>query len=122
MTRSESAQSDEWLAEVPREFEILIWHHDAFTLPPGASPLYSSAYCPDQAFVLGNTLALQCHVQLTAPMVGVWADLYAQEITEPDATIQSKWEMTEQLDTRIEAAQQIADMLYTRWLQSVIQA
>ena len=69
VTRNESAESDGWLKEVPPEFEILIWHHDAFTLPPGATPLYSSAYCPDQAFVLGNTLATVAHIEVTAPLL-----------------------------------------------------
>ena len=69
---------------------------------------------------MDNILALQCHVEMTAPMVSEWASLYEDELREPSASIQSAEQMTADLEARITALQQVADQLYRRWLRPVI--
>jgi hypothetical protein len=54
-------------------------------------------------------------------MVGEWASLYRDELVNVAATVQSAEEMTANLDTRIAAAQQIADRLYLRWLRPLLE-
>ena len=76
--------------------------------------------CAHQAFAMGNTLALQCHVEMTAPMVSEWAALYQDELQEVTSTVQSAAQMTTALTARISAAQQVADRLYQRWLEPVL--
>jgi len=105
-----------WLGELPDEFTVFHWHGEMFSVPDGAELILGSTHCPHQAFVSGNTLALQCHVEMMAPMVPEWSALYAHEISSPGVTVQSAQEMTRDLDARIAAAQAVADVLYRRWL------
>ena len=69
---------------------------------------------------MGNTLALQCHAEMTAPMVHEWAGLYQDELQVVTASVQSAAQMTKGLTERISAARQVADRLYERWLQPVL--
>jgi hypothetical protein len=49
-------------------------------------------------------------------MVAEWAEIYRDQISRPCENIQSQKQMTENLDTRIARAQQVADALYRQWL------
>ncbi len=50
--------------------DVLQWHEDAFTLPPGAQPLASSADCPQQMFRVGtHYLGIQFHPEWNAAQV-----------------------------------------------------
>lgn len=118
--RIDSATAQDWLGDTPKETELFHWHGETFSIPPGATCILASAHCAHQAFVTGNTLALQCHVEMLAPMVGEWAGLYRHELQTPGPAIQDATQMTTDLDIRIRGAQQVADMLYTRWLQPLL--
>jgi GMP synthase-like glutamine amidotransferase len=121
VTRNESAESGAWLKKVPLEFEILIWHHDAFTLPPGAMPLYSSTYCPDQAFVLGNTLATVAHIEVTAPLLQKWLDIYGYDIEPISASVQPIEDIRQSLGARVQHMHAtLTDHLYEHWLARVM--
>ena len=76
-----------WLAELPACFEVFHWHGETFDLPEGATPLLRSAWCENQAFTFGSLLALQCHVEMTAPMVREWADLYREALSTPSTSV-----------------------------------
>jgi GMP synthase-like glutamine amidotransferase len=47
------------------------WHHDTFTLPPGARELARTAACP-HAFALGRSVGLQFHPEVTPAIVEGW--------------------------------------------------
>jgi GMP synthase-like glutamine amidotransferase len=115
-----TAAAADWLREVPAEPILFHWHGETFSIPAGSELLLENDHCAHQAFAMGNTLALQCHVEMTAPMVSEWAALYQDELQEVTATVQSAAQMTTQLSARISAAQQVADRLYQRWLQPVL--
>ena len=51
--------------------DVLQWHDDAFTLPPGAESLASSAACPHQMFRAGSRLGMQFHPEWNAALVDV---------------------------------------------------
>jgi GMP synthase-like glutamine amidotransferase len=60
------------------------WHHDTFTLPPGARELARSAAYP-HAFRLGRSVGLQFHPEVTPAIVEGWvsdglATLAAQKV------------------------------------------
>jgi len=49
------------------------WHHDRWDAPPGAQTLATTAV-GDQAFVVGRSLAVQFHPELTPDMLRGWLD------------------------------------------------
>jgi GMP synthase-like glutamine amidotransferase len=79
--RVEVADNDiarSWFGGI-QNFEAFHWHGETFTLPLGAVHLLSSAYCANQAYSIGNHLALQCHVEMTAEMIAAWCAVGADE-------------------------------------------
>jgi GMP synthase-like glutamine amidotransferase len=120
VVRATNQVADTWLGGVPDEFEILIWHHDAFTLPKGAAPLFSSSFCPDQAFVLGNTLATVAHIEVTAPTLREWLDVYGDDVQPASASVQRVDQILHRLEERVQHMHAIVtDRLYARWLERV---
>jgi GMP synthase-like glutamine amidotransferase len=56
------------------------WHFDSFTPPPGATAIADSAV-GSQAFILGRTIGLQFHPEVTAEIVGTWAAESPEQLT-----------------------------------------
>ncbi len=78
---TEAARSDRLWADVPSSCMAFHWHGDTFALPPGAVALASSALTPCQAFRSGaNAYGLQCHLEVTAPMINDWLAAWADEL------------------------------------------
>jgi len=120
--RTQDSRVQDWLRGLPESFEAFHWHGETFSIPTGATTILSSAECPHQGFVIGNTLALQCHVEMTADMVRDWAQVNDGELAQPSATIQTAVQMTERLPERIQQLHQYAESLYTRWLRPILSA
>jgi GMP synthase-like glutamine amidotransferase len=49
----------------------LVWHHDTFTVPPGATLLADSPAAP-QAYTIGRSLGVQFHPEATPEIVEDW--------------------------------------------------
>ena len=109
-----------WLGELPSRMELFHWHGETFSVPDHAECVLASDHCARQAFVAGNTLALQCHVEMTSPMVREWASLYRRELDDPSPAVQSSETLVENLDERIATLQGIAERLYRRWLTPLL--
>jgi GMP synthase-like glutamine amidotransferase len=120
--KSNTPAAADWLAGLPQESTLFHWHGETFTIPQGAEVILENDNCAHQGFTVGNTLALQCHVEMTASMVGEWASLYRDELVTDASTVQSEEEMTTNLNARIAAAQLVADGLYLRWLRPLLDA
>ena len=105
---------------MPDETTLFHWHGETFTIPEGAESILENDNCAHQAFAIGNTLALQCHIEMTAPMVSEWAALYEDELKDNTPTVQSAEQMTANVQDRVIAAQQVADIVYQRWLEPVL--
>jgi GMP synthase-like glutamine amidotransferase len=117
--RVDGPVADTWLDGLPREFEVFHWHGETFSLPPGATRILSSRDCANQAFVLGNTLAFQCHVEMTAELVREWVRVGAEEVSNVCVTVQAPAIMTADLEVRVPRLQKIADIFYDRWVQGL---
>lgn len=115
-----SPAADDWLAGIDSENTVFHWHGETFSIPEGATTILKSRHCPQQGFVLGNTLALQCHIEMTADMVREWSRLYQHELSQVSETVQGASQLQEDLDSRIQALQVIADVLYRRWLRPLL--
>lgn len=119
VTASEGQAADHWLGALGPRFEVFHWHGETFTIPAGATHILASDACQNQAFVIGNTLALQCHVEMTAGMVRRWMDTGAGEICAGGSSIQNPEQLVGQLEQRIERLHHVADILYSRWLEGL---
>lgn len=119
VTRVENTMAQNWLGDLPPEFEVFHWHGETFSIPPGATRILASRDCANQAFVTGKTLAFQCHIEMTSDLVREWARVGADELTPASATVQSADEMARDLDGRIARLQGLADKFYDRWIQEL---
>lgn len=118
--RVDHPQADAWLDGLPREFEVFHWHGETFSIPPGATRILASRDCANQAFVLGKTLAFQCHIEMDSTMVRDWAEIGGDEIAQHrSATVQDADAMTTNLDVRVDRLQRIADYFYDRWIEGL---
>jgi GMP synthase-like glutamine amidotransferase len=110
-----------WFGDAPRNFSAFHWHGETFSIPTGATRVLESAYCPNQAFVLGKHLGMQCHVEMTADMVRSWCGVGADEIAgNPGPSVQSAALMLEGLEQRIADLNAVAAQLYSRWAAGLI--
>jgi GMP synthase-like glutamine amidotransferase len=116
----DNPQSGDWLGSLPPRFDAFHWHGETFTLPPGATNILHSDKCAHQAFVINNTLAMQCHIEMTEEMVRQWAGFYSHELVQDVPSIQSALDMESELAQRIERLQVIAEKVYQRWLQPLV--
>ena len=116
VTGYDNALSIDWLMDLPEQFEVFHWHGETFSLPDGAVPLLQSAACKNQSFILGSSLAFQCHVEMKNNMVQEWFDVYADDVPEPSTTVQSREQMLDKLEERIQASKLVADVFYEKWV------
>jgi GMP synthase-like glutamine amidotransferase len=64
------ADADPLFASLPSQFEVMHWHGDTFSTPPGAILGYSSRACRNQAFRKDRVIGLQCHLEFTPDSLG----------------------------------------------------
>ncbi len=114
-----SPASTAWFADLPARFPVFHWHGETFSLPKGATSLLRNGNCEQQAFAIGNTLAMQCHIEMTEAMVRQWVASAPEEFTHPSGAVQSAGEITRDLTARVAHLQRVADQVYARWLAAV---
>jgi GMP synthase-like glutamine amidotransferase len=117
--RVDNEHSREWLDGLPERFMAFHWHGETFSLPSGAAPILRSRHCPNQGFVLGNILALQCHIEMTEDLVMGWAG-QAQDELVSSASVQTAAQMADDLAARVAELQRRAAVLYARWLRPIV--
>lgn len=111
--------TQQWLSHLPPYFEVFHWHNETFTIPKDASHILTGPFCRHQGFVIGRTLALQCHIEMTSGMIQRWT-------TSPDGcqlvaspSVQTPQMIYQQLPERLTALHKVADTLYGQWLEQV---
>jgi GMP synthase-like glutamine amidotransferase len=110
----------EWFGDALR-FDAFHWHGERFSIPPGAVHLLSSPYCENQAFALGDSLGMQCHVEVTADMVRAWCEAGGAELAAAASSpaVQAAIAIERDLEDRIGRLNRVADRIYTRWVQGL---
>jgi GMP synthase-like glutamine amidotransferase len=83
----EQGRTSALFADFPDTFAAFHWHGDTFKLPPGATPLMSSAACPSQGFSWGEgrVLGLQFHLEVELDDARRWL---ATDAPEPRRYVQ----------------------------------
>jgi len=78
-------------AEMVPEGPWFQWHFDTFALPPGATLMAQTDVGP-QAFVMGRSLGLQFHPEVTTDIMTDWVREYRHELdadgVDPDALLE----------------------------------
>jgi len=108
-----------WLQDLPPVFEVFHWHNDTFTIPKGASHILKSPFCSHQGFVLGRTLALQCHIEMTPTMIESWIKSPQGQQLKAGASVQTPEAMRADANERLARLHKTADTLYGKWLETL---
>ncbi len=116
----DTATAADWFGAV-KSFAAFHWHGETFTPPPGAERILESAWCANQAFVLGPNLALQCHVEMTEAMIASWCDVGGEEIAAASASpgVQTPRQIQALNETNLPVMRAVADRLYGHWAQGL---
>lgn len=115
--QSNNPVASQWLSGLPQDTEILIWHHEEFSIPDGAFPLYESSFCKNQAFVFGKMLAIVAHLECTESMLNEWLDIYGYDINPVCESTQELSHIKSGMIEKINSMHLIAEKLYARWTQ-----
>lgn len=110
----------DWFGDVTG-FDAFHWHGETFTIPPGATRILESAYCPNQAYVLGDKhLGMQCHVEMTEDMIRAWCEGGADEIARADSpAVFPPSRILADTAARLAPMTAVADVLYSRWMSGL---
>jgi GMP synthase-like glutamine amidotransferase len=115
----DGAEAREWFGAT-REFSGFHWHMETFSIPPQATRIAESAYCANQAFVLGKHLGMQCHVEMTPELIRSWCEEWEKErVPGGGPSVQTPQQMVERIDERVRSLNRIADRLYERWIEGL---
>jgi GMP synthase-like glutamine amidotransferase len=107
--------AQDWLGDI-ESFEAFHWHGETFSIPTGATRILKSAYCENQAFIMGPHLGMQCHVEMTEAMIRLWCRQWADECAAASTSVLTPAQMNERIEERLTAMRVAADRLYTRWI------
>jgi GMP synthase-like glutamine amidotransferase len=116
----DTPQARDWFGDI-HTFQGFHWHGETFSLPPGAVRILQSAHCGNQAYALGKHLGMQCHVEMTRAMIEQWCEIGAEEVSAArnSPAVQTPAQMLAEAETRLAPLNQVADILYARWLEGI---
>jgi GMP synthase-like glutamine amidotransferase len=109
-----------WFGPGIERFESFHWHGETFTIPPGAVRIMGNRHCQNQGFVIGNSLGMQCHVEMTEELVKSWCETGADEIAESGGpAVQSPQRMQHGMQEKLAALRGVASRLYDQWVKGL---
>ena len=114
-------EAGRWFGHAGGAFMSFHWHGETFTIPPGAQKLLSSAHCANQAFALGPSLGMQCHIEMTPEMIASWCESGAREIARSSDSpgVQQIDVIKGEIDARLPPMHAVADGVYARWIENL---
>jgi GMP synthase-like glutamine amidotransferase len=109
-----------WFGDL-KSFAAFHWHGETFSVPDGATHLLSSRFCQNQAYAMGKHLALQCHVEMTEPMIREWCEIGAAEIAENQSSpgVQTAKEMQALVEKNLLSLRACSRQLYSQWIRGL---
>lgn len=108
-----------WQTTLPDDIEVLLWHHDEFSLPEGATSLYTTSNCKNQAFVKDNILATVAHIEVSSEMLKNWLDVYGYDINPNQGSVQSIEDIEKDIDSKINKMHLMSKSFYIKWLARI---
>ena len=120
VTRSDNDTAREWFGD-QAVIDVFHWHGEFFTRPQGSVHLLSRRYCENQAFSMGNHLAMQCHIEMTQEMVMKWSEMGSgEEGGGVDPPVQSSQAMRTDLIKRVSTLNRTAQAVYQKWILGLV--
>ena len=116
----EPQHSDGWFDGLDDQFTAFHWHGDTFPIPQDATLLLGSDCYPHQAFSIGNTLALQFHLEMTADMVREWVALYQEDVHSGHPCVQAEDVLLAETDARTRELNAVADVVFSNWIKRLV--
>lgn len=116
----ECTAQNEWTVDLPDSFEVFHWHGETFDLPNGATRLFSNERYDNQGFAFGPHLALQFHVEMNSESVREWVTRYTEDIERRCVKEHDAQVMLHGLESRVTQLQGYAEILFNRWLASIV--
>lgn len=113
------AVGKQWLGDLAgKSGSVFQWHGETFSIPPGATRLFSNNHCANQMFALGPHLAMQCHIEMTPEMITTWNEEWAGETqgVSDQVSVQTPESMASELAMRLPQMRQLSDQLYSVWI------
>ncbi len=106
----------QWRGHLPDGMKIMIWHHEEFSIPRGAEPLYATQHCHNQAFAIDNMVATVAHVELSEQLLNEWLDAYGDDIEPNDGSVQAIAEIKCNIKDKMAEMHTLSDSFYIKWL------
>jgi GMP synthase-like glutamine amidotransferase len=106
-----------WFAGLPSRFEVFQWHAHTFSLPLGAVALARGACAEQQAFAIGNILAMQFHLEMTPESIEGLVRRYTGDLEGASDCVQDAATITADLSARTARLYRIADVVFGRWME-----
>lgn len=115
-----SAEARDWLGDDASLWTTFQWHGDTFSIPPGATRILTGDVCANQAYVVANSLGMQCHTEMTPEAIDAWCADWAAERADPALpSVQTPAEIRAHLDENLTQLRRLGDRLYTRWIRGL---
>ncbi|HLO65007.1 MAG TPA: type 1 glutamine amidotransferase [Azonexus sp.] len=118
-----NATARHWLGDFAgKSGTVFQWHGETFSIPPGATRLFSNNYCANQMFALGLHLAMQCHVEMTPEMIAQWCDQWADEANAvaDQPSVQPPATMESEIASRLPTMRRLSEQLYSVWIKGLV--
>ena len=118
---SDSEAARTWFGDY-KNVTVFHWHGETFSLPKGAAHLLASQHCTNQAYALGKHLALQCHVEMTEPMIQAWCENGADEMlaSSDSAGVQTAGAILGGTAQHLQRLHRLADRVYAEWVKGLV--
>ena len=111
-----------WLGPLAgKNSTVFQWHGETFSIPNGASRLFTNMHCANQMFVLGPHLGMQCHVEMTPEMIATWCTQWADEALSAadQTTVQTPETMQAEIGEKLPVMRQLSEQLYSVWIKGL---
>ena len=112
-----SPTAREWLGDDLTTWTTFQWHGDTFSIPPDGERILTGDACVNQAYVIGKSLGMQCHIEMTPQIIEAWCADWAKENADPNLpSVQTPAEIMTAMDENLQMLNRVADRLYAKRL------
>ncbi len=108
-----------WGIDLSLQLTAMQWHSDTFSIPEGATRILKGDFCINQAFVMGNTLAMQFHVEIDYEMIKHWAIDLVEKHPQGNDSVQSGLQIMNSIENNFAISQKLAWQLYNKWIEDL---